>query len=53
MDDIDGLSGAAFLIARFDPQAPVRAALFRARLIADGDADGADQLQRVRMLSIN
>ena len=48
MDDIDGLSGAAFLIARFDPQAPVRAALFRARLIADGDADGADQLQRVQ-----
>ncbi len=48
MDDIDGLSGAAFLIARFGPQAPVRAALFRARLIADGDAEGADALHRVQ-----
>ena len=48
MEDFDGLSGAAFLIARFGPQAPVRAALFRARLIADGDAEGADALQRVQ-----
>ncbi len=48
MDDVDGLSGAAFLIARFGPQAPVRAALFRARLIADRDAEGANQLPRVQ-----
>ncbi len=48
MDDVDGLSGDAFLIARFGPQAPVRAALFRARLIADRDAEGANQLQRVQ-----
>lgn len=48
MDDVDGLSGAAFMIARFGPQAPVRAALFRARLIAMGDTGGAVQLQRVQ-----
>lgn len=48
MEDIEGLGGAAFLIARFGPQAPVRAALMRARLISDGDVEGAYQLQRVQ-----
>lgn len=44
----DDQQGAAFLIARFGPQAPHRATAFRARLAADGDQRNADQLERVQ-----
>lgn len=43
----DDQQGAAFLIARFGPQAPLRATVFRDKLAADGDQRSADQLERV------
>jgi len=48
----DDHQGAAFLIARFCPQAPLRAGAFRERLTAEGDSRSAAQLERVENIVV-